>query len=165
MRIIKLGIISLIVFSLIITGFSLFFPSHIRVSKAIDINAARDSVLSQLNNPINWKKWFPGGDTSELVIAEGKVIGIGTGNKQALLIDAITDSTVTAVNGGPNAKKGESGWNIFETNKPNTFTVQWYMNFHLRWYPWEKFSSLLLEKRYGPVMESGLGKLKRLLEK
>jgi hypothetical protein len=35
------------------------------------------------------------------------------------------------------------------------------MDFKLRWYPWEKFSSLLLEKRYGPVMEQGLAKLKK----
>jgi hypothetical protein len=38
------------------------------------------------------------------------------------------------------------------------------MDFHLRWYPWEKFASLLLEKSYGPRMEQGLATLKRLVE-
>jgi hypothetical protein len=38
------------------------------------------------------------------------------------------------------------------------------MDFHLGWLPWNKFSGLLLEKRYGPRMEQGLTKLKSLLE-
>jgi hypothetical protein len=165
MRIIKLGIISLVVFALLITGISLFFPSHVRISKAIDINANRDSVLSQLNNPENWKKWYPGADTAAYVIIEGKIKGVQTGYMQGLMITGATDSTITAANIGPGSKEGESGWNIFDAGVPNTVTLQWYMDFHLRWYPWEKFSSLLLEKRYGPMLEAGLDKLKKLLEK
>jgi hypothetical protein len=38
------------------------------------------------------------------------------------------------------------------------------MDFHLRWYPWEKFGSLLLEKSYGTKMEMGLMSLKKLAE-
>jgi len=165
LRIIKLGFISLIVFSLIITGFSLFIPSHIRISKAIDINAPQDSVMNQLANAANWKKWYPGADTSAFFIEDGAIKGIQTTESAGLIITGTTDSTVTAVITGNNTKKGESGWNLFDAGRPNTVTVQWYMDFHLRWYPWEKFSSLLLEKRYGPVMETGLDKLKNLLEK
>ncbi len=165
MRIIKLGIISLIVFFLIITGFSLFIPSHIRISKAIDINAAKDSVMNQVNNPANWKKWYPGADTLSFLMVDGKIKGLVTGYLQGLLITNITDSTVTAINAGTNSKRGESGWNVFDGSRPNTVTIQWYMDFHLRWYPWEKFSSLLLEKRYGPLMEAGLDKLKSQQEK
>ncbi len=165
MRIIKLGIISLIVFFLIITGFSLFIPSHIRISKAIDINAAKDSVMNQVNNPANWKKWYPGADTLSFLMVDGKIKGLITGYLQGLLITNISDSTVTAINTGTNSKKGESGWNVFDGSRPNSVTIQWYMDFHLRWYPWEKFSSLLLEKRYGPLMEAGLDKLKSQLEK
>jgi hypothetical protein len=39
------------------------------------------------------------------------------------------------------------------------------MQFKLRWYPWEKFASLLFEKQYGTQMEAGLNKLKAYLEK
>jgi Polyketide cyclase / dehydrase and lipid transport len=165
MGVIKLGFISLIVFFLIITGISLFIPSHIRISKATDINASKDSVVNQLNNPTNWKKWYPGADTAEFFMAEGKIQGILTGDLKGLIITNSTDSSVTTANAGTNSKKGESGWNIYDGRTPNTVTVQWYMDFHLHWYPWEKFSSLLLEKRYGAMMEQGLDKLKKLLEK
>lgn len=162
---IKLGVISFIVFALLITGISLFIPSRIRISKATDINASRDSVLGQLNNPINWKRWYPGADTAIFYEVAGQVKGISTGKQQALIVAGANDSTVTTAMLGPGTKKGGSGWNIYDGSTPNTVTVQWYMDIHLRWYPWEKFSSLLLEKRYGPMMEQGLEKLKNLLEK
>ncbi len=165
MGVIKLGFISLIVFALLITGISLFIPSHIRISKAVDINAGKDSVLQQINDAANWKNWFPGGDTATSYIEDGKITGISIGGKQALVITEANDSSVLAKNVGPGSKRGTSGWNIYEGRTTNTVTVQWYMDFHLRWFPWEKFSSLLLEKRYGPMMEQGLDKLKNLLDK
>lgn len=165
MRVIKLGIISIIFFSILITGISLFFPSHVRISKAIDISASKDSLMNQIGDAAKWKNWYPGADTSALFFVEGKIKGITSGNKQDLVIKEVNDSAVLTMNVGPDSKKGESGWNIFPGRIPNSFTVQWYMDFHLRWYPWEKFSSLLLEKRYGAMMEQGLTNLKALLEK
>ena len=165
MGIIKLGSISLIVFALLITGISLFIPSHIRISKALEITASKDSLLVQIANPVNWKNWYPGADSSDYFLVANKIVGIVTTDKQILMITAATDSTVITTNAGPNSRKSESGWNIYDGNTSNSVTVQWYMDIKLRWYPWEKFSSLLLEKRYGPVMENGLQKLKDLLEK
>ena len=144
MRFIKLGLISVVVFSLLITAFSLMIPSHVRISKAIDITVGRDTLLNQLSNTANWKNWYPGADSIQ----------------QLSEITTITDSTVIA-----KQSRAESGWNLYDAGIPGTLTVQWYMDFHLRWYPWEKFSSLLLEKRYGPIMEKGLDNLKKLLEK
>lgn len=164
MGIIKLGVISLIFFAFLITGISFFFPSHIYISRAAEIRVERDSVLVKLNNPANWKQWYPGADTAEIIIKEGKAIGFNTGELQGLVIVNSTDSSVATANTGFAAKKANSGWNIFDGSIPNSVTVQWYMDIRLHWYPWEKFSSILLEKRYGPMMEQGLDKLKKLLE-
>jgi hypothetical protein len=147
LRIIKLGIISIVVFAFLITGISLFFPSHIRISKAVDIKAGKETVMVQIKDISNWKNWYPGADSLKLTIH----------------FLSVSDSSVTAVNAANN--RGETGWTVYEANVPNAVTVQWYMDFHLHWYPWEKFSSLLLEKRYGPSMEKGLDNLKKLLEK
>lgn len=165
MKIIKLAFISAIVFFLLITGISLFIPSHIRISKAIDITADKSDVTDQLNNAVNWKNWYPGADTAALFILDKEIKGITTGNQQSLVIKEANDSSVTVALNGPNTKNGNMGWIFFPANTPNAVTVQWYMDFHLRWYPWEKFSGLMFEKRYGPVMEQGLNKLKRYLEK
>jgi len=149
MRIIKLAFISLIVFSLLLTFFSFFFPSTVRISKAIDINADRGTVLQQLKDTGSWTNWYPGADSAAVLP----------------VITAVTDSSVTANSIMQNGRKGITGWNIYEAAVPHTVTVQWYMDFKLRWYPWEKFSGLLFEKRYGPMMERGLEKLKELLVK
>jgi hypothetical protein len=43
--------------------------------------------------------------------------------------------------------------------------VQWYFDFVFRWYPWEKFSSIVYDKQLGPAMEKSLNNLKDLIEK
>jgi hypothetical protein len=151
--------------SLLITGISFLFPSQIRVSKAIDISTGKDSLMNMIGDPSNWRLWYPAADTSWPYIENGKIKGIQTGKGHALTIKEINDSAVLTVNLGPSSKNAGSGWNVYPGRYPNSYTVQWFMDFHLRWYPWEKFSSILLEKRYGPMMEKGLEKLKSLLEK
>jgi hypothetical protein len=148
-RIIKLGVISIIAFALLITVFSLFFPSRARISKAIDINTETKIVMEQIKDINNWKNWYPGADSIE-VLPE---------------ITSVTDTSVIASSTILKGSRGIAGWNVYPGPVPNSVTVHWYMDFQLRWYPWEKFSSLLLEKRYGPMMQDGLERLKNLLEK
>lgn len=147
MKLIKLGLISVVVFALLITIMSLFFPSRIRISKATDIRADRQVILAQLKDTTAWKNWYPGIDSARVTP----------------VITETTDSSVTAETFLQNGRWGITGWNLYETGIPGTVTVQWFMDFRLRWYPWEKFSGLLFEKRYGPVMEKGLENLKKLL--
>ncbi len=144
MKILKLGIISFIVFFLLFFLISLFFPSHIRLSKAVDINADKREIFSLLNTTDGLKKWYPGADSTDL----------------SKLIITTTDSTVTVVNNTGSKLAAASGWNIYTTPLPNTITVQWYMDFNTGWWPWQKFSGLLLEGKYGPMMEKGLEKMK-----
>lgn len=148
MRIVKLGIISLVFFTVFFTLLSFFFPSHVRISRATDIQAPKDSVTAVLKDLKQWDKWYPGLDSSE-----GEAYFISD-----------SDSTLIFETNIAGRRKAKEGWNIYSGSSPHTFTVQWYMDFHLRWYPWDKFSGLLLEKRYGPVMEKGLTRLKSLLE-
>jgi hypothetical protein len=57
-----------------------------------------------------------------------------------------------------------NGWKVIEHANSDSLTVQWYMDTQLRWYPWEKFASLLFDKSHGATMEQGLGKLKKVLQ-
>lgn len=161
MRIIKLAIISLVFFFLLITGISLFIPSHIRLSKATDIRTSREALRTQLEQPANWQHWYPGADSAGLLTENGKITGIITAGNQELLLQTVSDSAITLLQRPRNV---QSGWILYDGHTPGMITVQWYADIHLRWYPWEKFSSLLLERRYGPTMEKGLDNLKKLLE-
>jgi hypothetical protein len=46
----------------------------------------------------------------------------------------------------------------------NYNVVQWYFDFHLDWYPWQKFQSIIYDNQLGPHMEASLENLKRLSE-
>lgn len=51
-----------------------------------------------------------------------------------------------------------SGINVIPSSSDTTI-VQWYFDFHLKWYPWEKFGSIVFDRQLGPVMEKSLEKL------
>lgn len=161
MKLLRFAFICFVFFAVLITGFSLLIPSHIRISRAIDIQASQDSVLMRIKNPAQWKYWYPGADSASFIYNNGKITGIATGSNKGLQLHSISDSLIVAANAD---KKMSMGWQIFPAAAPHATTIQWYISFKLRWYPWEKFSSLLLEKRYGPMMEKGLSNLQKLVE-
>ena len=51
------------------------------------------------------------------------------------------------------------------TQAGNSTIVQWYFDFKVKWYPWEKFGSIVFDKELGPPMEQSLEQLKKLCEK
>ena len=166
MRFLRLIIISLVFFSLIITGISLFIPSHVTISKAIHINSSREAVMEELSDPVRWKDWYPSAHSAELYYENGTIKGLILDNikKRYIVIDDVKENEVVAAYALPN-RKVKTGWQIAPSTGNNTVTVQWYMEFHLRWYPWEKFSSFMFEKVYGPQLQQGLDNLKSFLER
>ncbi|HYM95335.1 MAG TPA: SRPBCC family protein [Chitinophagaceae bacterium] len=167
MRIIKLAFISLILLSVVITVISLFIPPHIRVSRTVRINTTKEAVLFQLIDPVRWRDWYPGADTSTFFYENGKISGIIL-NKELNQYLAITEKKeneiITSFNDPVSHRKITSDWRVIPETDSNSVSVQWYMDFDLRWYPWEKFSSLMYDKSYGFRMELGLNNLKKLVE-
>jgi hypothetical protein len=79
-----------------------------------------------------------------------------TGNKKDL---------VTAEWQQPSGSKFGSGFATIAGKNENAHTtVQWYFDFHVKWYPWEKFQSIVYDQQLGPVMEKSLNNLKRIAE-
>ncbi len=59
MRIIKLAVISFVFLFLLIMLISLFIPSHIRISKAINIIAKKDRLFALIADTGKWYRWHP----------------------------------------------------------------------------------------------------------
>ena len=77
MKIIRFLLINIILLFLIVTGISLFIPSHVRISRAVNVASSVDSVLQQVDDLNKWKSWYPGFDTLDVVplkTREGKLI-------------------------------------------------------------------------------------------
>ena len=162
MRVIKLAAISIVVLFAVITVISFFIPPHIRISRAIDINAPAESLMQQIGEPVHWKDWYPVEGSSQPFYAGSEIKGIRLDSVNAVVISGKTDSTITA-EFTPAKKKIKTVWVVMGNG--NSSVVQWYMDFHLGWYPWEKFKSLLFDKIYGSQMEKGLANLKTIAER
>jgi len=175
-RIIKLAIISFIFLFLVVTGISLLIPSHVRISKAINIHTVADSVWSQLDDLRKWESWNPffhnlaTKQVTDLDTAGGKLNAVKVETTTIKWKEKKTDEHIAEMLSA-NRLPLMSGWKCISHNatasnaETDSITLQWYMDFRLRWYPWEKFSSLMLENSYGIKMEQGLTNLKAILEK
>lgn len=143
-RIIKLGFISFIVFFILLFLMSLLIPSNIRVSRAINIESSKDSIAPYLSDTRKWPKW------SEINSDSIEVRLLKAGQDSINMRWKYMGRTIT------------SSFVMYES--AGITVVQWYFDFHLQWYPWEKFGSITFDKQFGGPMENSLNNLKKLIE-
>ncbi len=157
MRIIKLVFISFIFLFGIITIISLIIPSNIRLSKIIYIKSNNDSIFSLVKNKDQWHRWHPaffhrGDNRVSLAKIDTRVI--------------LQNDSILKMQWEQEGKKViNTAWQLHTEPGKEYGTLQWYIDFHLSWYPWEKFGSLFYEGNYGRMMEQGLYNIKKEIEK
>jgi hypothetical protein len=161
MRLVKLALISILVLFVVIVGISLFIPSHVRISRAVNITAPRDSVAVYVGNIAHWQKW------NHFINFEGLqhvsyTESLLSSDQLQVKRDYLGADTVKTTWRQPSGRTiaGTYAWHT----SGSVTVVQWYFDFHLRWYPWEKFGSIIFDKQLGPPMEKSLDNLKKLLE-
>ena len=167
MRVIKLALLSFFFLFILITLISLFNPSTVRISMAVNVFADPSQVLVPVRNLQQWTQWYPGLKT----LPPGKIQFSNESGKPVMTIPGSTviinkanDQQVLADLVGSKGKKIMNGFNAITHNQTDSVTLQWYMDFDLKWYPWEKFGSMLYEKMYGATMEQGLSNLEHQID-
>ncbi len=157
MRLFKLGSISILVLFLLITAMGLLFPSTVKVSRAININAPQDSVYALVSDINKWPLWMEviGADSSNAI--EKKSF------EQFTVVHADKDSVITLWK-SENGQSQQCNFLLFHDNRVNITTINWYFLQHIGWYPWERLGSMLNDKILGPFMENSLENLKNLAE-
>ncbi len=166
MKLIKLALISFVILFLLITAISLLLPSTVNISRAIDINAPADSLYNNINDLAKWKNWYANYDslhTSFSTITAGKGATI-TMNKTTVTITENTQEKIKTL-WQSGSKSLESDFNFFRQKDSSQITLQWHFTQHLKWYPWQKFASIVSDKVMGPAMEKSLDNLKKVTEK
>lgn len=160
MRLIKLAIISLVVLFLLVFFLSALIPAHVRISRAMNVQCAHPA--SYVSATSTWKNW------NEFVKNAADSLGIVAGNNKITgkgIEIVITEATPDTVRSVWRNQNGKEIVGVFTFHTANNVTVmQWYFDFHQRWYPWEKFASINFDKQWGPVMEKSLENLKKLCE-
>ena len=163
MKLIKLVLISAVVLFVLITALSLLLPSHVRISRAININGSRELIQPYIGDLREWKKW-----NRFVIIADSmKEIEVLLSERvqakklQVSLIRNDAD-TIEAIWRQPGGKASIGGFALLPGE--HYTVVQWYFDFYLDWYPWQKFQSIIYDKQLGIPMENSLQQLKQIIE-
>jgi hypothetical protein len=161
-RILKLVVISAVILFLLVTAVSLLLPSHIRVSRAIDIQSPKESIYPFIADLRQWKKWnqFAMHSDSMKTLHEISAVELKAADLQIILQKSAADTVETTWI--QNGKASDCHFMCLQGK--NFCVVQWYFDFHLKWYPWEKFQSIIYDRQLGPFMEASLNNLKMLAE-
>lgn len=159
MRIIKLILISVVVFFLLLTAITSLMPSRIRVSRAIDINAPAKQVKEHIANLNGWDYWeeYTHTFTSKKVSAN-KI----EADAITVTLQQVSDTLITTL-WQQKGNQFTGGYAIIKQQE-NLTTVQAYFDFTLAWYPWEKLQGIIYDERLGPGMEKSLKQLKQVAE-
>jgi len=169
MRFVKLFLLGAVALLVVMTAFSFLFPSHLRIGRTINIAASREKVYAAVGDLQSWQQWNEFVRSTPLT---GKFVstpssGVGAVLRSDQLLITVTASGPDSVRldwKQPKGKNFTEAYNLVRIH-PDSLTVQWWFDFHFRWYPWEKLGILVYDKKLGPVMEESLDELKRYVEK
>lgn len=162
MRLIKLVLISVVVLFCIITAIASLLPSHVRISRAVDIDASPARVYPKLSEIKTWEGWNEFVPLYHNRRVENDRL---SADEMIISITKKTDTLITMAWRQPAGYAFSGGYSLISyPERAGRCTVQWYFDFHVRWYPWEKFQSIVYDQQLGPVMEKSLQNLKRQAE-
>ena len=164
MRFIKLAIISFVLIFGVATLLSFLLPSRVVVSRAIDIDAPKDTILKRVHDIKEWKSWLVNNDSIPMVVAVVNGRQLLTMGNTTVYISSVTSDEIKT---NWRVKKGKTmpGYlNLSTSPDKSSVTVHWQFVQELNWYPWEKFSAIMSDKILSPFMEESLAKLKQEVE-
>ncbi len=166
MKIIKLAAISIVGFFLLLTAFSLLLPSKVIISRAIDINAPLDTVYNMVNDLSKWQLWMDNYDSTPATlspITSGTNASIKMGLVKVVINKAKPKQIEATWQSGENTPLPGS-FNFISNDNFGHITLQWQFIQKVKWYPWEKFATIVSDNALGPYMEKSLDNLKKQVE-
>ena len=158
MKLIRFALISFLVISILITAIASLFPSVVITSRAVEVNASKSQIQHCVKDLSAWKGWMSDWQ-DQSVMVQDSIAQVGS---QTIKMLTSTDSTVLLqwVATGQAPYQVQIEWLPL---KEGTYVIHWSFEQHVKWYPWEKFQTLLNEKVLGYKMESELANLRDLL--
>ncbi|HUR12275.1 MAG TPA: hypothetical protein VM012_12945 [Flavitalea sp.] len=160
MRFLKLAVISLVIFTGLLVLISFLIPSSVRVTRAISIRGDSSLLKKELNNLAAWPRWNEMIQSPNLTHVK---ISAGHFYSDELQIN-VTDTAAMKTAWIQKGRQGVEAAFHFIPSSGNEVILKWQFVFHLRWYPWEKFGSIVIERQVGGTMERSLNNFKKSLE-
>jgi hypothetical protein len=161
----KLVIGSLVIFSIVILFLFALFPADISVTRLVQISRPGAEVRKKIVDLREWTSWnlfSEFGSDKSISYAMGKIDSshIHEVYVDIDLLKATPDSIFTIWQHDGKFFKG----NYILNGIGEQTTLVWILQFHVKWYPWEKLASMFYDKQLGPIMEKSLINLRDELE-
>jgi len=172
MRLFKGFFIVLAGLFIFITILSLFIPSKLLVTRAVVINARVDKVFAEVSNLQNWKHWQPVFiNDSANISFRTEANGVSNdctwnsnGKKNEMQVISRNDNVLRATLSREGENEVLNTIRILPLADSNQSQAEWSVLIKLKWYPWEKFYGIFIEKVSGQGYEDALNSLKAYAE-
>jgi hypothetical protein len=172
MKLIKGAIFVLVGLFVMITLISLLIPNRIVTARAVTVQVDSVKLFGEISDLKNWKNWHPvfkSDSTSLKFSAVTDQINSSAewtqGSKIYKLIIVEKKYPFVKVNLQREGEKDiENILTLMPVQEQGNMQVQWQAVVHLKWYPWEKFSGIFIEKMAGQGYEDALQSLKKSIE-
>lgn len=161
MKLLKLGLISLVLLFALATAIGALLPSKVLVSRAVNIKAPITQIHAEINNIENWKNWVEGMNDTTVRIKSAQEAVIG---RSEVRITQVSDTMVVSEWISPQKKKQISTIRLLYQPQQAVTIVQWQFEQSVGWLPWEKLGTMMNDKILGPMMEKNLEQLRQYLE-
>jgi hypothetical protein len=156
---------------IMVTLVSLLIPSTVIVARGVAINGDADKVYKEVSNLRNWKHWHPVFKQDSINVNYSADSGLNsfcewtTNDKiNRLQIDSLLGDRVTIVLSRPGQNNVVNTIRLLPIPGDRSVQVEWRAFVKLKWYPWEKFYGLFIEKTSGDNYENALNSLKEYIE-
>ena len=169
MKYIKMAVISFVVFFSMFTLIGLLFPSSIKSANAVVINKKKRIVLKELQITSAWINWYPFFQTNvgAYIDNAGKDTTIFFNYKKEILVynkkaDSDTVSFFTEYENGRIIE--HTIVLLYISGDSNQVQLMWNETEKLKWYPWERFRGLVLEKAKTEYIDIVLSRFKQYID-
>ena len=142
------------------------------VTRAVVINANAGKVFSEISNLQNWKHWQPVfmNDSSKINFkTDAKGISNycewdSKGKKNIVEITNRNNNSISAILKRRGENDVQNTISVLPLADSNQVQAEWNVLIKLKWYPWEKFYGIFIEKVSGQGYEDALNSLKNYVE-
>jgi hypothetical protein len=131
----------------------------------VQINSSEDKILSKISDLRTWKSWnefvYPSSKKDPKAAPDSvwvDYLRVDGNEISGAVVDRDHFSTVWSRNN----RMFVGEFIIYVKN--GSPVLIWTMQFHVKWYPWEKLASMFYDKQLGPVMERSLVRLRDELQ-
>lgn len=172
MKVAKGALVVFVGLFIFLTLISLLIPSHIVTTRAETVQADSIRLYSEIADLKNWKHWHPVfmQDSAKMNFSASStnvndfVEWNSNNKKNRVVISERKFPYIKILLQRDGENDMENILALREVQEKGNMQVQWTSITKLKWYPWEKFSGIFIEKMSGAGFEIALVSLKTYVE-